>query len=84
MNKKNLTLPFSALQNSMSKMSKHIEEVGVLTFLRFFEKHPTIHSKHQRFSEMDIKDLRGSELFHNHTSRVMSSVKRVRNFLYSI
>jgi len=62
-------------------MEKQIDEVGILTFLRFFEKHPSAKTKFSGFSEVKITDLRGSEVFHNHTSRIMATLKRVSTYL---
>ena len=61
-------------------MEEQIDEVGMLTFLRFFEKHPRAKTKFNGFSDVPITDLRGSDMFRNHTSRIMSTLKRVRKF----
>ena len=52
-------------------------EVGILTFQKLFENHPSAKTKFGPFNDMDIADLRGSENFRNHVSRVMATVKRV-------
>ena len=64
----------------MSKMDNQIEEVGILTFLRVFEKHPHARTKFKRFSEVEITDLRGSDIFRVHTTRIMATLKRVREY----
>ena len=53
-------------------------EVGILTFQKLFETHPSAKTKFLSFKDMEITDLRGSDMFHNHVSRVMATVKRVR------
>ena len=53
-------------------------EVCILTFQKLFETHPSAKTKFLSFKDMEITDLRGSDMFHNHVSRVMATVKRVR------
>ena len=74
-------LSFSSLdiQTSLSKIEKNIDEVGILTFLRFFEKNPHAKTKFHQFSEVEIKDLRGSDVFRSHASRIIATLKRVTN-----
>ena len=56
-------------------------EVGILTFQKLFETHPSAKTKFLSFKDMEITDLRGSDMFHNHVSRVMATVKRVRSII---
>ena len=68
------------IHGSLSKIEKHIDEVGILTFLRFFEKHPNAKTKFHKFREVEITDLRGSDIFCSHASRIMAVLKRVRTY----
>jgi hypothetical protein len=54
-----------------------MHEVGILTFLRFFDKHPKAKTKFHQFDEVELKDLRGSDVFRNHVSRIIATLKRV-------
>ena len=59
-------------------------EVGILTFQKLFESHPSAKTKFLGFKDLEITDLRGSDMFHNHVSRVMATIKRVRLIFYQL
>ena len=56
-------------------------EVGIRTFQKLFDSHPSAKTKFLHFKDMEITDLRGSDMFRNHVSRVMGTIKRVRRIV---
>ena len=75
---------FSVIQNSFKNIEMKMLEVGILTFQKLFESHPSAKTKFLGFKDLEITDLRGSDMFHNHVSRVMATIKRVRLILYQL
>lgn len=50
-------------------LKDEVKEIGVLTFLHLFDKHPEAKDSFKAFKHMTNEDLKANEIFHNHAHR---------------
>ncbi|KAK6175298.1 hypothetical protein SNE40_013789 [Patella caerulea] len=64
------------LEKSWSTMRDDISQVGIITFIGFFEANPEVKHMFVSFRSVPIADLRQSSLLRAHALRVMSMVEK--------
>ena len=73
-----LSLPPSAIKASWPCLKDRVKEIGVLAFLHLFDENPEAQLAFKSFQEVAREDLKDNEIFHNHATRVMRVLTKVR------
>ena len=58
-------------------LTNEITEIGMLAFLHLFESTPDAQGSFKEFHSMTKDELKHSEIFRNHASRVTGVIKKV-------
>ena len=58
-------------------MKHEIDDIGMLAFLHLFENSPEAKHNFKMFKDIHVKDLQTSEIFRNHSIRVVSVIRKV-------
>lgn len=66
------------VKKSWVVLQGRVQEIGILTFLRMFDQYPETKEAFAAFRHSNAEELKSNAVFHNHASRVIRVIEKVR------